>query len=265
MLHWTSASVAETGHSAAVRVFLALPLWCLGAILLACASAAGGSLEDGLEAYSRSDYASAMQALRPLADEGHAEAQRVLGLMYEKGLAVAKDDHEALRWYRSAARQGNSAAQAHLGLIYAFGYLFGSDVPTDEGEGAYWYRMAAEQGDAGAQAQLAMIYEHGVGVPRDYRQAHLWYQKAAMQAGPAASRAQHSLGRMYELGLGVAKDNREARHWYRLANKDDNYRRRQQEATTYIWIASAAATMALGLGLAWMRFARQQKEWVRKV
>jgi TPR repeat protein len=42
-----------------------------------------GPLEDGVAAYRRSDFATALRLLRPLADQGDAVAQARLGLMYE--------------------------------------------------------------------------------------------------------------------------------------------------------------------------------------
>ena len=40
------------------------------------------------------------------AEQGDAEAQNVLGLMYSLGLGVPPDKHEAVKWYRRAAEQG---------------------------------------------------------------------------------------------------------------------------------------------------------------
>ena len=40
-------------------------------------------------------------------------------------------------------------------------------------------RRQAEQGDASAQYNLGAMYENGEGVPRDYVQAHKWYNLAA--------------------------------------------------------------------------------------
>jgi uncharacterized protein len=59
-----------------------------------------GPLEDAVAAYRRSDFATALQLLRPLADQGDAGAQAGLGLMYELGKGVPKDNAEAVRWYR---------------------------------------------------------------------------------------------------------------------------------------------------------------------
>ena len=44
-------------------------------------------LEDSLAAYDRGDYATAVRLLRPLADQGNAQAQNGLGAMYYNGKA----------------------------------------------------------------------------------------------------------------------------------------------------------------------------------
>ena len=40
------------------------------------------------------------------AERGNVAAQTSLGVMYDLGRGVAKDDREAIRWYRKAAIQG---------------------------------------------------------------------------------------------------------------------------------------------------------------
>ena len=52
----------------AVSVALILP----GGLVVPVAA---GPLEDATAAYERGDYATALQIIRPLADQGHAEAQ----------------------------------------------------------------------------------------------------------------------------------------------------------------------------------------------
>ena len=52
--------------------------------------------------------------LRRAADQGHAQAQYTLGLMYLKGSGVAKDEQEAVVWIRRAADQGLVQAKAAL-------------------------------------------------------------------------------------------------------------------------------------------------------
>lgn len=40
-------------------------------------------------------------------------------------------------------------------------------------------RSAAERGDAEAQYELGNAYYYGKGVPQDYKEAQVWYGKAA--------------------------------------------------------------------------------------
>jgi TPR repeat protein len=48
-------------------------------------SAAAGPFEDGTAALERRDYTTAMRLLRPLADQGNAGAQDIVGGMYQNG------------------------------------------------------------------------------------------------------------------------------------------------------------------------------------
>ncbi len=92
----------------------------------------------GVKAYDRGDYATAMRIFRQLADQGNADAQYNLGVMYDKGRGVTQDYAAAVRWYRKAAEQNHADAQTILGFMY----------------------------------------EKGRGVTRDYVQAHMWYNLA---------------------------------------------------------------------------------------
>ena len=73
--------------------------------------------------------------------------------MYDSGRGMAKDEREAVRWFRLAAEQGHAEAQSNLGASYALG----QGVPWDEGEAVRWYRLAAEQGAPTAQVNLGPI------------------------------------------------------------------------------------------------------------
>jgi hypothetical protein len=90
-------------------------------------------------AHEEARYAAALQLARPLAEQGDARAQFLLGLMYAKG-------------------QG---------------------VPQDPGEAAKWYRLAADRGDAHAQYELAWLYASGDGVAQDDVAAHMWFNLAS--------------------------------------------------------------------------------------
>ena len=52
--------------------------------------------------------------LIPLAKQGNADAQYNLGVMYFTGFGVTESTHEALKWFRLAARQGHIRAKSYL-------------------------------------------------------------------------------------------------------------------------------------------------------
>ena len=158
---------------------------------------------------------SAQGQLLQQADQGNAEAQVNLGVMYTNGKGVAQDDRQAVAWYRKAADQGNAEAQYNLGVAYENGI----GVPQDYRQAVAWYRKAADQGLAMAQLSLGMMYLNGRGVAQNYRQAVSWFQKAADQGDAGA---QSNLGVMYANGKGVARNYTEAIKWYRLAAEQGN-------------------------------------------
>lgn len=139
--------------------------------------------------------------IRKAADQGDADAQFNLGVMYASGHDVAQDYKTAMWWYRKAADQGYAKAQCNLGSMYYEGH----GVPQDYGQAASWYRKAADQGDAEAQCNLGNMYARGRGVPQDYSAAASWYRKAADQgdeeAQQALTRLQYWRGRALPAGL----------------------------------------------------------------
>ena len=73
-------------------------------------SAHAADFQTGSDAYDRGDYATALEEWRPLAEQGHAEAQYHLGVMYDEGTGVSKDNVFAYMWFSVAASMGNDAA-----------------------------------------------------------------------------------------------------------------------------------------------------------
>jgi len=106
-----------------------------------------GPFEDGVAAYERGEYATALKLLRPLAEQGVAEAQYKLGDMYDNGLGVPQDETEAVKWFRKAAEQDYGLAQFQLGIRY----LVGRGVPQDYVLAHMWLNIAAAPGDETAE------------------------------------------------------------------------------------------------------------------
>ena len=184
------------------------------AFVMLAGVAVAGPFEDGVAAYDRGDYETALRLWRPLAEQGHADAQTNLGVLFAEGQGVPQDYAEAVRLYRLAAEQGNASALFNLGLKYRDG----QGVPQDYAEAARWFRLAAEQGHAFAQLNLGALYAEGEGVPKDYVLAHLWWNLAAAQGDERAKENRDILAsRMTPDQLAEAQ--RMAREWKPAAER----------------------------------------------
>jgi TPR repeat protein len=86
----------------------------VAAQILGIAGAVAGPWEDGMAAYNRGDYLPAIRLFRPLAEQGNAKAQNVLGVMYRRGEGVARNSLRAFMWFSRAAARGDARAKAEL-------------------------------------------------------------------------------------------------------------------------------------------------------
>jgi TonB family protein len=142
-------------------------------------------------AFATGDYSTAEKLWHFAAKGGDSSAQASLGFMYETGRGVAKDETEAVQWYRKAADQGSAFAESNLGVMYANGR---GGLARDDSQAVEWLRKAAEQGDALAQANLGIMYANGGGgLPKDDKEAVEWLRKAAAQGEPHAQAALKSI------------------------------------------------------------------------
>lgn len=82
--------------------------------------AMAGPAEDAAAAYAAGDYAGARELWRSLAEQGASDAQFRMGLLYERGEGVPKNDRDAAAWYGMAAGR-LPEAQARLGQFYREG------------------------------------------------------------------------------------------------------------------------------------------------
>ena len=144
----------------------------------------GADFEKGVAAAQSGDYATALREWTPLAEQGHAGAQKNLGLMYHNGHGVPQDYKAAMKWYKLAAEQGYAGAQTNLGVMYRYG----QGVAQDYKAAVKWYTLAAEQGDADAQNSLGVRYAKGQGVIQDNVYAHMWLNISRSNGDATAGR-----------------------------------------------------------------------------
>jgi len=118
------------------------------------------NFQAGIAAYQANNLPLAYQEFLTAANDGHADSQFNVGLMYEQGIGVSKDEMEAIEWYTKSALQDNSAAQFNLGVLYENG----RGTAIDYAKANEWYRKASVQGDPLAIGNLGMLYVRGQGV-----------------------------------------------------------------------------------------------------
>lgn len=178
------------------------------------------------------------------ANHGKADAQFLLGRMYQQGIGVAKDGVRAVEWYRKAADQGQAAAMSSLGLVYADGL----GVPRSDDEALGWYRKgieselrafatrrltfpfarseedavkAAAGGNSQVQVLVGKMYLTGNGIAQNDTEAVRWLTEGAK--GFAANQARPALALLYEQGRGgLTRDKAEALRLYRDVPEANN-------------------------------------------
>ena len=161
--------------------------------------------------FNAHNYARAYLALLPMANNGDARAQYLLGEMSDNGLGpVQLNVEEAARWYRRAAEKNNADAQFAL----ANAYSIGRGVPVNPQQAMKWLTQAAKNGHVTAMMSLAGLYETGLGEARDPAKAAEWTLSAA-RAGSV--NALYLYGVRLMLGDGVDKDPKTAALWFERA------------------------------------------------
>jgi len=114
------------------------------------------SYKEGIDAYTQGNFSFALEKLKPLAEQGNADAQFTLGLMYREGKGVPQDVKEATAWLSKAAEQGQTEAQENLGLSYAKGL----GVERDWVQADKWFGIAAASGKESAIKNQKVVEVH---------------------------------------------------------------------------------------------------------
>jgi len=112
------------------------------AMMLLAFSVFAGDLEDGVNSYNSKDYESAAKFFRKAAEQGDAQAQLKLGMLYATGRGVPLDDKQAVSWYLKAAEKKNAEAQFYLGVRYANG----NGIAKDYVEANKWLTISGKAG-----------------------------------------------------------------------------------------------------------------------
>jgi len=130
---------------------------------------------------------------------GHAGSCHALGVLYEHGSGVAKDEVRAAALFRKACDTGHVIACCTLGSMR----LDGKGGAVDYQESAELYLRGCDENNAQCCNLLARVYQYGAGVSHDMARAAELYKKSCERGYATAC---SNLGRLLDDGTGVPRD-----------------------------------------------------------
>ncbi len=123
--------------------------------IMLCKPVAADKLQDAKSLYYGKSYAEAYDLLLPLAEQDVAEAQYLVGRIYQLGQGRAIDYSRSAAWMEKAAKQGHPEANLELG----FYYLRGIGVAKDRAKAEPLLRFAATNCVPDGATFLGALYQ----------------------------------------------------------------------------------------------------------
>lgn len=166
-------------------------------------------LSESMVRHVRGESNDVIRYFRHAADRGDPKAQVMMGNLYDYGAAdMPQDERRARDLYERAARGGRPEAHAHLGFM---------DLRAGSNHSALDHmKKAAEFGEKLGLHGMGYIALHGIGVPRNAKQAAVYFRKAADAKHPESM---FNLALMYSNGVGVDKSPDDAYRFFQAAAK----------------------------------------------
>lgn len=160
--------------------------------------------------------AQALDWFRKAATAGHALAATALGEACLFGRGMPPDAAQAVRWLRAGAEAGVPRAQLQYGTAL---YLGDGGLAQDRNAAAAWLMRASDGGEPHAQWLVGSELRRGGLWPQDSSRARRLLQQAAEQEQPLAMA---ELAEMWSTGEGGPADVAQARRWWlRAAEQGD--------------------------------------------
>jgi uncharacterized protein len=145
----------------------------------------------GVDAWSRGDYAAAVQQWQGPAARGDADAQFNMGQAAKLGRGIPRDMARAEDWFHKAARQGHARAADNYGVL-----LFQSGRQS---EALPWLRASADRGEPRAMYILGVAAFNGDYQPKDWVRAYALMTRAAASGLPQAMESLRTMNEVIPL------------------------------------------------------------------
>jgi len=163
----------------------------------------------------RKEYDKYIENIALECELGKHDSELEVGLMYNGGEIIDKDNIKAFDWFNRAAKSGSKFACYALGLYYNIGFA----CMADDEKALYYYECAAKRGHVEALNYTGEFYFNGRGCEKDETKAFFCYTKAVECECVNAYR---NLGYCYKNGIGCEVDNDKAFKYMKIgAEKGD--------------------------------------------
>lgn len=124
----------------------------------------------GEAALEREEFAKAYELLMPEAEGGNARAQLLIGLLYQNGHHVDRDEDKAAAWLEKSIHSGSPLAKHFLASLYC-----------SQGEyekGLQLFQSSVEDGTLYDLYEVGVLYYKGQGAERDPCKAYEYFQRS---------------------------------------------------------------------------------------
>ncbi len=164
---------------------------------------AWADVRDGVNAWSRGDYAGAVRQWQGPAAKGDADAQFNMGQAAKLGRGMPKDMAKAEDWFHKAARQGHARAADNYGIL-----LFQTGRQS---EALPWLTASADRGEPRAMYVLGVAAFNGDFQPKDWVRAYALMTRAAAVGLPQAIESLKTMNQVIpleqrQMGASLASD-----------------------------------------------------------
>ncbi|KAF0475501.1 HCP-like protein [Gigaspora margarita] len=82
-----------------------------------------------------------------------------------------ESETKVFKWYLRSSKGGNARGQYSVGVCYQNGI----GIDKDDNKAFEWYMKSAKGGDPCGQYNVGNCYENGIGVEKDEGKAFKWY------------------------------------------------------------------------------------------
>lgn len=160
---------------------------------------------------SENEQRAAFDPIRTASEQNNPYAMNTLGMVYMRGIGVAKDSVQSVYWLTKAGNAGFSIAWDNLGRMYK---NKACGVRQDFVKACEYFRKGTEVGSVPCIYSLGFMHYKGLGCKQDYYLAAQMFKTAAESE---YTPAEYFYGLCLRNGYGVEQNEEEASVWLNLA------------------------------------------------